>query len=85
MTEKTDIYSLGMLFFSMIAGRFPYNGDETLLTFALSVKARPEVDPSWHQGFVQVKCIYVGCAKHLMSQPATEARLLASERVSSDD
>lgn len=54
LTEKSDIYGLGMLFFSIIAGRLPYYGNPDLLESAFSHGSRPEIDPSWHGGFMEV-------------------------------
>ncbi|CBN74836.1 serine/threonine/tyrosine kinase [Ectocarpus siliculosus] len=53
LTEKADIYSMGMIFYSVIAGRNPYDTPEALQT-AVSHGSKPEVDPSWHRGFMEV-------------------------------
>ncbi|CAN0078548.1 unnamed protein product [Ectocarpus fasciculatus] len=53
LTEKADIYSMGMVFYSLIAGRKPYDTPEALET-AVSHGKKPEVDPSWHRGYMEV-------------------------------
>lgn len=57
LTEKADVYSMGMIFYMMASGRKPYHGDVELLEAAFSHKTRPEVDPAWHRGFMEV-CMY---------------------------
>ncbi|CAM9461262.1 unnamed protein product, partial [Hapterophycus canaliculatus] len=54
LTPATDIYSMGMIFYSLIAGELPYGGDADLLERAMLRKTRPEIDPSWHKGFMKV-------------------------------
>ncbi|CAM9852018.1 unnamed protein product [Ectocarpus sp. 12 AP-2014] len=53
LTEKADIYSMGMIFYSLIAGRNPYDTPEALET-AVSHGSKPDVDPSWHRGYMEV-------------------------------
>lgn len=53
MTEKADIYGMGMVFYSLIAGREPYDSQESFKS-ALLKKTRPEIDASWHWGFMKV-------------------------------
>ena len=55
LTEKADVYSLGMIFFALMAGRMPYYGKPELLESALHHRDRPEIDPSWHRGFMEVR------------------------------
>ena len=59
LTEKADIYSLGMIFFALIAGRLPYYGKPELLESAFYQKGRPKIDPSWHRGFMEVCTTYL--------------------------
>ncbi|CAM9157974.1 unnamed protein product, partial [Ectocarpus fasciculatus] len=54
LTPASDIYSLGMIFFSIMAGSLPYEGNEERLARAMSTRGRPEIDPSWHKGFMKV-------------------------------
>jgi len=53
LTEKADIYGMGMVFYSLIAGREPYDSQESF-KLALFNRTRPEIDPSWHKGFMKV-------------------------------
>ncbi|CAM9848362.1 unnamed protein product [Scytosiphon promiscuus] len=53
LTRKMDIYSLGMIFYSLVSGDRPYDSAEALEK-AVARKKRPHVDPSWHRGFVQL-------------------------------
>lgn len=53
VTEKTDIYSLGMIFYSLINGDAPYETAESFKR-ALVNKSRPEIDPAWHEGYMKV-------------------------------
>lgn len=58
LTEKADVYSMGMIFFAIIAGRPPYNGDKELLDSAMARKARPDIDSAWHEGFMEVQYVF---------------------------
>lgn len=53
VTDKTDVYSMGMIFYSLINGDTPYETPESF-KLALVNKSRPEIDPSWHEGFMEV-------------------------------
>ena len=53
VTDKADVYSLAMIFYSLLLGAAPYPTEEAF-KHALINKSRPPVDPSWHQGFVKV-------------------------------
>ncbi|CAM9894012.1 unnamed protein product [Laminaria digitata] len=53
LTEKVDIYSMGMIFYSMMSGRAPFPMTE--LGNRMIVRGeRPKIDPSWHAGYMQV-------------------------------
>ncbi|CAM9931054.1 unnamed protein product, partial [Hapterophycus canaliculatus] len=54
LTTAADVYSMGMIFFSLMAGGLPYEGDQYRLERALRTGSRPEIDPSWHKGFMKV-------------------------------
>lgn len=54
LTPASDIYSLAMIFFSLMAGSLPYEGNPELLARAMSRQGRPQIDPSWHKGFMKV-------------------------------
>eukprot|EP00752_Nemacystus_decipiens_P004662 g4251.t1 len=53
VTDKADIYSLGMIFYSLLNGAPPYPTEDSFKR-ALIYKTRPKMDPSWHKGFVKV-------------------------------
>ena len=44
---------MGVVFYSLMAGREPYKTQESF-KMALLNNARPEIDPSWHTGFMKV-------------------------------
>jgi len=54
LTEASDVYSLGMVFFTLISGKVPYDDDQERLETAFYSGTRPDIDPSWHRGFVKV-------------------------------
>ncbi|CAN0149692.1 unnamed protein product, partial [Ectocarpus sp. 12 AP-2014] len=54
LTPASDIYSLAMIFFSLMAGSLPYEGNPERLARAMSRQGRPEIDPAWHKGFMKV-------------------------------
>ncbi|CAN0318902.1 unnamed protein product [Ectocarpus sp. 6 AP-2014] len=54
LTPASDIYSLAMIFFSLMAASLPYEGNPELLARAMSRQGRPDIDPSWHKGFMKV-------------------------------
>lgn len=53
LTEKTDVYSLGMIFFSLMSGKIPFPRTDLGKQMILSGE-RPAIDPSWHTGYMQV-------------------------------
>lgn len=53
LTEKVDIYAMGMIYFSLISGGVPFP-DQEAFERAYGAKLRPEIDPSWHKGFTRV-------------------------------
>ena len=59
LTEKADVYSMGMIFFAMIAGRLPYYGDPAALDASFARKGRPAIDPIWHEGFMEVRTCFM--------------------------
>ncbi len=66
MTEKADIYGMGMVFYSLIAGREPYASHESF-KLALLKNTRPEIDPSWHSGFMKVCPVQPGGCRALLA------------------
>lgn len=54
LTAAADVYSMGMIFFSLMAGDLPYDGDQDRLEIALARGSRPDIRPSWHTGFMKV-------------------------------
>ncbi|CBJ32471.1 similar to TAK1 (TGF-beta-activated kinase) [Ectocarpus siliculosus] len=55
LTETSDIYSMAMVFYSLLSGTPPFGGPEGLAeAFATRTQPRPLVDPSWHRGYVQI-------------------------------
>lgn len=50
LTDKADIYSLGMVFYSVVAGR-EFIGS---LRLACKNKTRPIIGALWHKGFMEV-------------------------------
>eukprot|EP00903_Cladosiphon_okamuranus_P015281 g14121.t1 len=54
LTEKTDVYSLGMIFYSLLIGGKPFGDNADHFDQALEGKYRPPMDPSWHRGYTQV-------------------------------
>lgn len=53
LSDKADIYSMAMILYSLLAGRKPFE-DQQSLELALSEGGRPAIDSSWHRGFVEV-------------------------------
>ncbi|CAN0104628.1 unnamed protein product, partial [Ectocarpus sp. 8 AP-2014] len=53
VTEKVDIYAMGMIYYSMISGGLPFPDVETF-DEARAAHERPDIDPSWHKGFVEI-------------------------------
>ncbi|CAM9313952.1 unnamed protein product, partial [Ectocarpus sp. 12 AP-2014] len=53
LSEKVDIYAMGMIFFSLISGGVPFP-DQEAFEMAYEAKLRPEIDPSWHKGFTRL-------------------------------
>lgn len=53
LTEKLDIYSMGMIFWSMLGRDTPFERDDTYKERVIGGE-RPYLDPSWHRGFVNV-------------------------------
>lgn len=54
LTEKLDIYSMGMIFWAMLGRDTPFERDDTYKDRVMRGE-RPFVDPSWHRDFVQVR------------------------------
>ncbi|CAM9988909.1 unnamed protein product, partial [Ectocarpus sp. 4 AP-2014] len=54
ISKKLDIYSMGMVFYSMLALRPPFLGGHLERASQILAGIRPPVDPSWHQGFVEI-------------------------------
>ncbi|CBJ30240.1 serine/threonine protein kinase [Ectocarpus siliculosus] len=53
VTEKVDIYAMGMIYYSLVSGGLPFPDVETF-DEARAAHERPEIDPSWHKGFVEI-------------------------------
>lgn len=53
LTEKVDVYSLSMVFYSMLALKPPFEG-EARAQHKIMTGIPPVTDPSWHPGFVEV-------------------------------
>lgn len=53
LTEKLDVYSLAMTYYSMLALKPPYTGEPGSKDRILN-GIPPSVDPSWHPGFMEV-------------------------------
>lgn len=53
MTEKADIYSLAMIYFTLISRRLPFARTESDRDKML-LGERPAIDPAWHGGFMEV-------------------------------
>ena len=54
LTEKVDIYSLAMVYYSMLALHPPY-ADVPDGTGNIKEGIPPTTDPSWHPGFLEVR------------------------------
>eukprot|EP00904_Undaria_pinnatifida_P002246 jgi/Undpi1/12021/HiC_scaffold_4.g01720.m1 len=53
LTEKLDVYSLAMVFYSMLAGKAPFEGEEHAQQ-KIMTGIPPEINPSWHPGFLEI-------------------------------
>ena len=53
LTEKLDIYSMGMVFYSMLAGHPPFEGEKGALKNIME-GTPPKVDRSWNSDFMDV-------------------------------
>ncbi|CAM9758446.1 unnamed protein product, partial [Ectocarpus sp. 6 AP-2014] len=53
VTETVDIYAMGMIYYSLMSGELPFPDVETF-DEARAAHERPEIDPSWHKGFVEI-------------------------------
>lgn len=72
MTEKVDIYSMGMVFYSLISGRVPFSGERS----STNVE-QPTIDPSWHGGYIKVRRVQAYVVLNtgiLISEPLTKVR-----------
>lgn len=58
LTEKADIYSMGMIFYSLVSGKEPYRHTESEELKMLK-GIMPDIDPSWHEGYMEVRLKYV--------------------------
>jgi eukaryotic-like serine/threonine-protein kinase len=47
VSPQSDLYSLGVMLYEMVAGRRPFSGDTALAVISQHVNSRP-VAPSWH-------------------------------------
>ena len=47
VTEKSDLYSFGAMFYEMVTGRPPFIGDDTIAIIGQHLNT-PPVSPSWH-------------------------------------
>lgn len=58
LTEKADIYSMGMIFYSLLSGKEPFGHTESEELKMLK-GIMPDIDPSWHEGYIEVRLKYV--------------------------
>lgn len=55
MTESVDIFSMGFVYYSILAGGLPFgNTNDSRVAFMEETGGIPDLDPSWHSGFVGV-------------------------------
>jgi hypothetical protein len=52
VTPRSDLYSLGALFYELLAGRPPFVGDDSVAVISQQLNTRP-VAPSWHNNEVR--------------------------------
>jgi len=52
VTLRSDLYSLGALFYELLAGRPPFVGDDSVAVISQQLNTRP-VAPSWHNSDVR--------------------------------
>lgn len=67
MTEKVDIYGMGMIFYTLISGKTPFPKGERAEGMIMRGE-RPYIEPSWHEGYMQVS----PQAKLVVSTPAED-------------
>lgn len=53
LSEKLDVYSMGMVFYTMLAGKPPFEGKPAAQKMIMD-GIPPAVDPSWDSGYVEV-------------------------------
>ena len=57
LTEKLDIYSMAMVFYSMLAGHPPFEGEKGALKKIMN-GIPPKVDRSWNRDFMDVSTTF---------------------------
>ncbi|CAN0242297.1 unnamed protein product [Ectocarpus sp. 12 AP-2014] len=83
LTETSDIYSMSMVFYSLLSGTRPFGGAEGLAeAFATRTQPRPLVDPSWHRGLVEV--VQDMWHEHPMRRPSARQTVARLEIIQED-
>ena len=61
VTPRSDLYSLGALFYELLAGRPPFVGDDSVAVISQQLNTRP-VAPSWHnaEGRPELEALVLG-------------------------
>lgn len=69
LTEKLDIYSMAMIFYSVLAGKPPLDSRPHA--------GVPAVDPSWHPGLAEVSVCCEGDVFRFRIEPAPAGKFVA--------
>lgn len=54
LTEKVDIYGMGMILYSLASGEIPFGKDEETTNKILKGE-KPVFDAYWHAGYMEVR------------------------------
>lgn len=58
MTEKVDIFSMGFVYYSILAGGLPFGStNDSRNAFMETTGGIPKFSSTWHQGLVEVICL----------------------------